>query len=158
MHRKMSARSGYSTRLSPGKALIRVMALGAVLLAVFQFGTITDPVDFYLKIAGDIDYPAFQYEYLDGSETAAGVSNETIRLQLKAEPSAPVKILQNDKTLGLIGNGITLEVRQGKVTLDASMLSYPVKVEVILNEKSYYIYLKSDIKSFEIHFQEDPAS
>ncbi|HHV63713.1 MAG TPA: hypothetical protein GXX46_01335 [Peptococcaceae bacterium] len=134
------------------KNLLRVMVLCAVLLAVFQLKSFTNPVDFYLKVMGDLDSPAFKYEeYISGGKSEKG-QGKTISLYLQSEPASPVIVKQNEKNLGTIGRGLTIEAEPGTVYLDASHLAYPVTVEIILNDKSYYLELDRDIKSFEIGF------
>jgi hypothetical protein len=135
------------------KSLLRTMVLCAVVLAVFQLKSLTDPVDFYLNIMGKLDSPAFKYEeYITGGQSGPG-ETKTISLYLQSEPHSPVLVQQNDKTLGTIGKGLRVEVEPGTVYLDASHLSYPVTVEIILNEQSYYLELDSNIKSFDLGFK-----
>lgn len=141
------------------KTLLRAMILCAVLLAVFQLKSVTDPVDFYLKVAGDIDTPAFKYEqYVDDQQITSGRNSRTISLYFQAEPESSVMVKQNEKTLGIIGKGVTLEVQAGTVYLDATHLVYPVSVQIILNEKSHQLELNSDMKSFDIQFKANSSS
>lgn len=139
------------------KMLLRVMVLSVVLLSVFQLRTITDPVDFYLKVVGDFDTPAFKYEQYV-SEDQAGGNNSLISLDFRTEPESPVVVKQNDKVLGVVGSGITLEVEPGTVLVDASHLSYPVTVQIILNEKNHFLELNSEAKSFDIQLKKNSSS
>jgi hypothetical protein len=137
------------------KTLLRAMVLGAVLLTLFQFRTIVDPVDFYLKIAGDIDFPAFKYEeYVNPEQESSAVINKCFVLDFQAKPESPVLVRQNDKVLGIIGNGLSLEVEPGTVYLDATSVDYPVTVFIKFNGEVYQIELNKDEKSFQIFFAE----
>jgi len=136
------------------KILIRAMVLGAVLLTLFQFRAIVDPVDFYLKIAGDIDSPAFRYEDYVNSEFQGSAVNKHFTLDFQAKPQSPVLVKQNDQILGIIGNGLSLEVEPGTVYLDATNINYPVTVYIKFNGETYQIELNGDEKSFQIFLAE----
>ncbi len=152
-HRKVYTRSGSSSSGKAEKVLLRVMVLSAVLLAVFQMKAIIDPVDFYLKIAGDIDTPAFQYDQHSGG-AQSGDQTKHIALTFETEPeNAPVAVYQNDTQLGLISRNKAINVEAGTVTLDAAQISYPVTVRIILNHNTYTINLNGDRQSFEVQFK-----
>jgi hypothetical protein len=141
------------------KTLLRVMALCAVLLAVFQYRVIIDPVDFYLKVAGDLDSPAFKYEqYLDEKQIKSGQNTGTISLYFNAEPESAVMVKQNEEVIGVIGAGTSIEVEPGTIYLDATHLTHPVTVQIILNEKNYQIELNNDIKRFDIQIKSKSSS
>ena len=128
------------------KSVIRIMMICAVLLSLFQLKSITDPVEFYFKIAGEIDSPAFKYSQY-------GEQNKKISLYFSADPEGQVLVKQNDQTIGIIGKGINIEVDSGTVYLDASAVAYPVTVNIIYNGKSYPLELNGNIKSFDIQIK-----
>jgi hypothetical protein len=130
------------------KTIIRAIIACAVLLTLSQLTSLTNPVDFYLKIAGDIDTPAFKYsQYADDTNK--------ISLYFSTRPESPVLVKQNGETLGVIGKGKEIKVKRGAVDLDASDIAYPVTVDIIYNEKKYSIDLHGDIKSFQIEWKEN---
>lgn len=151
--KRVSSKSRFSFLERLESTLLRVMILGTILLAVFQFNTITDPVDFYLKIASDLDSPAFKYdEYLAEDNNR---KDKLISLDFQAEPVSSVLVKQNNEVIGEIGNGVKLQVEPGTVTLDATQVRHPVTVYVILNQKSHMIELNQDAKSFNIKFNNE---
>jgi len=142
----MRRRYGYhpdplSKRLE--KTAIRILIALTVILVLFQIKTITDPVDFYLRLAGDIDAPAYKYnQYAE--------QNRKISLYLNCEPTGPVVVKQNDRILGLINDGLNVDVESGPVTLDASGIPYPLTVNIVYNEKNYQVLLNQEEKSFTV--------
>jgi hypothetical protein len=141
------------------RMLLRVMVLCTAILAVFQLRVITDPVDFYLKVAGDFDSPAFQYEqYLDENQTKVGQNSGIISLYFYAKPEGAVMVKQNEEVIGVIGAGTKIEVKPGTIYLDARQLAYPITVNIVLNEKSYQIDLNKDVKCFDIQFKSKSSS
>lgn len=137
------------------KVLLRVMVLGAVLLALYQFRVIVDPVDFYLKIAGDIDSPAFRYEdYInsenEGSTYRSSTADKYFTLDFQVKPQSPVLVKQNEQILGIIGNGLSVQVEPGTVYLDATSIDFPVTVFIGFNGETYQLELNGDEKSFQI--------
>jgi len=129
------------------RTVIRLVIACTVLLALFQLRLITDPVDFYLKIAGDIDTPAFKYSQY--------VEDKKITLYFSTNPVSPVLVKQNGQTLGVIGQGLEIKVEQGQVELDASEINYPVTVDIIYNEKMQSLNLHGDVKSFTVKLKTD---
>jgi len=128
------------------KTIIRAIIICLVLLTVFQLKSVTDPVEFYLKIAGDIDSPAFKYDqYVQQSNK--------ISVYFSSEPEAPVLVKQNEQILGTIGEGAEIKVESGTVCLDASNVPYPVVVNIICNGKNYSLRLESDKRSFTIELK-----
>lgn len=157
--RRTAANRRFSLMNGLERTLLRAMVFCAVLLAVFQLRSVTDPVDFYLKVAGDFDTPAFKYEqYADDQQISTSRNSKTISLYFQTEPESSVMVKQNEKTLGIIGKGVTLEVEPGTVYLDATHLVYPVTVQIVLNEKSHHLELNSDMKSFDIQFKANSSS
>jgi len=140
------------------RKLIRVMVICTVLLSIFQITTVTDPVDFYLKIAGDIDSPAFKYDQYVNDNPSIGQQEKTIRLCFSVHPESAVFVLQNEKNIGTIEKDTELDVAPGTVVLDARHIPYPVVVDVVLNEKKHQIELNGDMKSFEITFKSNASS
>lgn len=139
--------------------LIKGMIICTVFLALFQMQSITNPVDFYLKIAGDIDTPAFNYdEYANEGTMDTGQNAKVIKIYFQAEPVSSVLVVQNGKTLGEVGSGISLYVQPGTVDLDATHLAYPVKVRMILNQKNYEVELNGNKKSIYIQLKSGSAS
>lgn len=146
-----SRRSSLTGRLE--KNLIRGMVICTVILVVFQIFTFTDPVEFYLKIAGDIDSPAFKYdEYVD-QNVLKDEQGKTISLNFQVEPESAVVVKQNDKTIGVLSNDINLDVQAGTVYLDATHIPYPVAVDITINNKKHRLQLNGDIKSFNIELK-----
>lgn len=156
----------YSGRITPSSGnsfwrkfesrIIRLMVLAALLLAVFQLRVITDPVDFYLRIAGDIESPAFKYEnYFD----PASQDVQTIELTFETYPAdAPVQIWQEETLVGVIDDKLNkFRVKPGQVTLNASEISYPVAVEIVLHRNRYRLELNSNSKTFNVELKA-PAS
>lgn len=157
--RTKPAKRRFSLIDSLEKTLLRAMVFCAVLLAVFQLRSVTDPVDFYLKVAGDFDSPAFKYEqYTDNNQTSPAQNSRKISLYFQAEPESSVIVKQNGKTLGIIGTGVTIEVEPGTVSLDATNLGVPVTVQIVLNEKIHLVELNNEIKSFEIQLKANSSS
>jgi hypothetical protein len=106
------------------------MIFCAILLTVFQLSSITDPVDFYLRMVGDIDSPAFKYsEYADDNRMS---------LYFRVSPESEILVKQNDKTIGIIHNELRLDVRSGTVTLDGTSAGQPVIVEIVLAEREKF--------------------
>ncbi len=138
-------------------SLIRVMVLCTVLLVVFQMTTITDPIDFYLKVAGEIDSPAFKYDEYADQKNINGQS-QNVSLYFLVDPDSLVVVKQNDKEIGMIKNETQLNVSPGTVYLDATDIPYPVVVEIVLNEKRYRVELDGDIKSFDLQLRERSTS
>ncbi|NLM22022.1 MAG: hypothetical protein GX207_09820 [Peptococcaceae bacterium] len=138
-HQNFGYRSSLLKKIE--KVIIRVAIACTVLLALFQLRFITDPVEFYLKIAGDIDTPAFKY-----SQYVA--EDKTVTLYFNTNPDSPVLVKQNGEILGVIGQGLEIKVKQGTVDLDASGIPYPVTVDIIYNEKKHSLNLHGNIKSF----------
>lgn len=140
------------------KLLLRFMVLGVVLLTVFQLRLVTNPVDFYLKVMGDFDSPAFKYEqYIEDNQTQ-GKDNGLIGLYFQVTPESSVLVKQNEKVIGIIGKGISIEVEPGTVVLDATNIDYPVIVDIVLNEKSHQIELNQESKSFNIQLKNNSPS
>ena len=141
--------------------IVRIIVLGVVLLAIFQIKSVTNPVDFYLRFGGDIDSPAFKYQYYideefkEGSKSIAPVGLTFITIP----ENSPVKVWQQDKLLGVVSKDMkNLEVEPGSVSLDATDISYPVTVEIILNQNRYRLDLDRDIKSFDVQLKSPAAS
>ena len=157
--RRPISRNGSLLQRFEGR-IIRIMVLTFVLLAVFQTTTITDPVDFYLRFSGDIDAPAFKYNYyLDEESRHVSADNETVRLYFETDPNnSPVKIWQQEQLIGIINNDTkSFQIQPGTVSLDGTEILYPVTVEIILDQNRYRIDLNGDIKSFNLQLQ-PPAS
>lgn len=141
--------------------IIRVMVLGVVLLAVFQMKSVMDPVDFYLKFSGDIDAPAFKYQYyIDEAFKEENKSIESVKLIFVTIPeNSPVKVWQNDKLVGIINKDTeSFQIQPGSVSLDATEISYPVTVEIILNQTRYHLDLNGDSKNFDVHLKSPAPS
>ncbi len=141
--------------------IIRIMVLSVVLLALFQMKSVMDPVDFYLKFSGDIDAPAFKYQYyIDEAFKEDNKNNELVRLIFMTTPeNSPVKVWQNDKLVGTISKDReSFELQPGSVSLDATEISYPVTVEIILNQTRYNLDLDGDSKSFDVQLKSPAAS
>ena len=142
--------------------IIRIMILSFVLLAVFQTTTITDPVDFYLRFSSDIDAPAFKYNYYIDEESSrqANTDTETILLNFETDPEySPVKIWQHQELVGILSRDInSFQIKPGTVSLDATEISYPVTVEIVLDQNRYRLDLHGDIKSFNLSLQPPAAS
>lgn len=122
------------------RKLIRIMVVLTVLLGLFQFKTFTDPVTFYLKLSGELDTPAFKYDDQTG----------TIMLTFQVSPEADIVLRQNNEDIGIIKDNKTALVQPGTVFLDATGVSYPVTVDIVLNSQHYPIQLDGDVKSFEV--------
>lgn len=141
--------------------VIRIMVLGVVLLAVFQMKAIMNPVDFYLKFSGDIDAPAFKYQYyIDEAFKEDNMRTESVKLTFVTIPeNSPVKVWQNDKLVGIINRETkSFEIQPGSVSLDATEIAYPVTVEIVLNQTRYHLDLDGDSKSFDVHLKSPAAS
>lgn len=151
-----SSPSGNSLWRKIERRIIRLMVLAALVLAVFQLRVITDPVDFYLKVTGDIETPAFKYEnYFD----PANQDVQTIELKFETYPAdAPVQIWQEQTLLGVISDKVNkYRVKPGKVTLNAEEIPYPVTVEIVLHKNRYRLELNGDCKTFDV-LRKAPAS
>lgn len=136
--------------------VIRMIVIGVVLLTVFQMKSIINPVDFYLRFSGDIDAPAFKYHYYSNENTIPANNNiQTVKLILLTMPeNSPVKVWQQDQLLGIISKeNQDFEIMPGPVSLDATEISYPVTIEIILNQRRYRLDLDGDIKSFELNIK-----
>ncbi len=141
--------------------IIRIMVLSVVLLAVFQMKSVMNPVDFYLKFSGDIDAPAFKYQYyIDEAFKEDNKSIESIKLTFVTIPeNSPVKVWQNNKLVGIINqDAVNFEIQPGSVYLDATEIAYPVTVEIILNQTRYHLDLDGDSKSFDVQLKSPAAS
>ncbi|MGI5901030.1 MAG: hypothetical protein ACOX7U_00975 [Desulfitobacteriia bacterium] len=126
------------------KKVLRIIVVGFILLSLFQLKSLTDPVDFYLKVAGDFDTPAFKY---------SDYEERKIDLYFQSQPEGPVLVKQNDRILGVIGPGLEVEVEPGIVFLDATAVDYPLVVDIFYNEKSQRIKLHGEEKSFEVRIK-----
>lgn len=155
-HKRAFSERRFSSLNSFERTIIRAMIFCTLLLAVFQLKSVKDPVDFYLAVAGDIDYPAFKYDYYENN--GAAKSNEKITLSFKVTPISEIKVKQNNIIIGTIGSNTSLEVEPGMVSLDATQIPYPVSVDIILNEKKYTIKLDGDIQSFNIEIKSSQST
>ncbi|NLI91733.1 MAG: hypothetical protein GX434_05850 [Peptococcaceae bacterium] len=132
------------------------MVLSVVVLALFQISTVTDPVSFYLKIAGEIDSPAFKYDqYIN---TADEQGKKTITLYFTVNPESSVIVKQNENVVGIIKNETKMNVEPGTVQLDARHIHQPVTVDIIVNDKKHSIQLNGNIKSFDVQLRSSSAS
>ncbi|KUO66369.1 MAG: hypothetical protein APF84_18265 [Gracilibacter sp. BRH_c7a] len=141
--------------------IIRIMVLGVVLLAVFQMKSVMNPVDFYLKFSGDIDAPAFKYQYyIDEGFKEDSKIIESVKLTFITIPeNSPVKVWQDDELVGIINKDTEgFDIQPGSVSLDATDIPYPVTVEIILNQTRYHLELDGDRKSFDVHLKSPAAS
>lgn len=138
------------------KGLIRLMVIMAVCLAVYQLKAATNPVDFYLQVAGSIEEPAMSFsrdlsrlqETQPQAESAEPLS--AVDMLFSVTPYAPVKVLQEDKLLGVIDFQTTIPVKPGTLVLDARGISYPVSVRLDVEDKNYSIELNNEVKKISI--------
>jgi hypothetical protein len=156
IRRSTGRRSPLTGRLE--RNLIRGIVICTVILVVFQIFTFTDPVDFYLKIAGDIDSPAFKYDEYVEQDVLTGEQGKKVSLNFQVEPDSAVVVKQNDKTIGILSNNTNLDVQPGTVYLDATHIPYPVTVNITLNDKKHRLQLNGDIKSFNIELKTKESS
>jgi hypothetical protein len=138
------------------KTLIRVMAFSVVVLALFQATTMTNPVNFYLKFAGDIDTPAFQYSQYATDAKAQG--QKPITLYFSVSPESSVLVKQNENVLGVIQDEAQIDVLPGTIQLDARHIHQPVTVDVIVNNQKQSIRLNGDTKNVNIQVESNQAS
>ena len=126
------------------KTLIRLMTIAAVVLAIFQINSAGDPLDFYLKVAGNVEMPALAF-----SEDLQNTG--TVEINLIVSPNSPIKIWQNDKVLEVITKENTeIWVDKGTIFFDARNINYPIRVMVYYNEIREEIFLNNDVKSVKV--------
>ena len=105
------------------RKVVRVLILGAVLLAIIQLsmGLAADPVDFYLAVSKQVESPPL--ELVD--------SEQRYQIKLQAIPAAPVKIYQNGRLMGDLATGEKeFNVKTGNLLLDGRYVDHPVKIWV----------------------------
>ncbi|RNC28047.1 MAG: hypothetical protein AWM53_01977 [Candidatus Dichloromethanomonas elyunquensis] len=130
------------------KTLIRVMMLSVVALSLFQIISSTNPVSFYLKMAGEIDTPAF-YDIQD-INTSGDQDKKTVTVSFTVNPESSVLVKENENVLGIIKKELKLHIVPGTVQLDARHIHQPVTVEMVVNEKKYSFSLNGDVKTFNV--------
>ena len=115
------------------RRVIRIMVLASVLLVVMQLSVARDPVQFYMSVAGKVESPPLDYS----APAALNGSGKTMSLTVKASPAAPLRVVQNGKVLGSLDRGVQqVSVQAGKLELDGSSLSAPVRVELNMNNQA----------------------
>ena len=114
-------------KLNLERSLIRSMVLAAVLLVLAQIGLglARDPVDFYIAMSQKVEAPLIEVQ-------PATTAVQTLKITLKAIPSAPIRVLQNGKVLGTLNKGeLVIAAQSGTLQLDGTSYPQSVRVQVI---------------------------
>jgi len=118
------------------KQIIRLIALASVVLVLGQLSLARDPVQFYLAVAQKVEAPPLD-EKPAGVAVPNGADLHSFTLTLKAQPAAPVRVLQSGKQIGTLANGeLTFRAQAGQVELDAQGIRQPVKITVSQKDKA----------------------
>ena len=107
--------------------LIRGLILGTLLLVFFQYGLAKDPVQFFLAMGGPLDTMT-----MDTDAFYATNAEPKYVVTFRSAPAASVRIIQNGVVLGTLDGGeVSIEAAAGKITLDSTNVSNPVRVQVM---------------------------
>ncbi|AFM40789.1 hypothetical protein Desaci_1802 [Desulfosporosinus acidiphilus SJ4] len=136
------------------RRVIRIMVLASVLLVVMQFSVVRDPLQFYISVASKVESPP-----LDLPSLAPNQSVKLWRLTLKANPAAPIPVLQNGKELATLSKGEQQILAQtGQIQLDGRGLSQIIRVQILKNNEegliephqTQIIVLPGSIQTFQV--------
>lgn len=112
------------------RRIIRVMVLASVLLLLMQLSAARDPLDFYMKIAAEVEAPPIELPTLAKPELEQSV--KTWQVTLRATPAAPIRVVQNGTVIATLAKGEQqVAVKSGQIQLDGIGIAQTVKVEVI---------------------------
>jgi len=112
------------------RRIIRVMVLASVLLLLMQLSAARDPLDFYMKVASEVEAPPLELPALAKPELEQSV--RTWQVTLKATPAAPVRVVQNGTVIANLAKGEQkVAVKTGQIQLDGIGIAQTVKVQVI---------------------------
>jgi len=122
------------------KQVIRLLVLASIVVIVGQLSSARDPVQFYLAVAQKVEVPPLELAAGEATASAAGptgASSQTFMLALKAQPAAPVRVLQQGRQIGTLARGeLVLRAQAGRIELDAQGIRDPVKITVSQKDKA----------------------
>ncbi len=124
------------------KVIIRAVVLSAVFLVLAQMalGLAKDPVGYYISVAQNIEAPSLDSTPVSSTVTPNLIQEttpQTSLITLKAVPAAPVRVLQNGKTLGTLVRGeLEIPVQTGVIQLDGTNVSAIVRIQVMKKDSA----------------------
>ncbi|WP_026198915.1 hypothetical protein [Desulfitobacterium hafniense] len=124
------------------KVIIRAVVLSAVFLVLAQMalGLAKDPVGYYISVAQNIEAPSLDSTPVSSTVTPNLIQEtipQTSLITLKAVPAAPVRVIQNGKTLGTLARGeLEIPVQTGVIQLDGTNVPTIVRIQVIKKDSA----------------------